>query len=128
MRSGSHVQHCRTGTLRYRHSLDYCLSQGKYVVITVQFLSIHFFVGFLQFLLGFYDDKYCNFINLTIDIALIKTKFTHWKYFWWSVCSVKHTERQFGFIQQEVSCMATVKLYLPSLTTQYTSHTLNEVL
>ena len=74
------------------------------------------------------DDKYCNFIIITIDIALIKTKATHWKYFWWSVCSVRHTERQFGLIQQEVSCMATVKLYVPSLMTLYTSHTLTEVL
>ena len=75
-----------------------------------------------------YDDKYCSFITLIIDIDLIKTTVVHWKYFSWSACSMKYTERQFGFIKQEVSCMATVKVYLPSLTPLYTSHTPNEVL
>jgi hypothetical protein len=75
-----------------------------------------------------YDHEYRNFINLTIDIDLIKTKAIHWKYLCWSACSVEYTERQFGFIKQEVSCTATVKLYLQSLTPLYTCHTLNKVL
>jgi hypothetical protein len=63
-----------------------------------------------------------------IDIDLIKRRAIHWKYLCWSARSVVHTEREFGFIKQEVSCMATVKAYLPSLTPLYTCHTLNEVL
>jgi hypothetical protein len=57
MRSGSHVQLAalRSGTLSYRqprHSV--IMDQWNGQVVMVQFLSIKFFfVGFLQFLLGF---------------------------------------------------------------------------
>jgi hypothetical protein len=74
-----------------------------------------------------YDHKYCNFITLTFDIDLIKTRAIHWKYFLWSSSSIKDTEREFGFTKRYVSCMATVKLYLPSLPPMYTCHALKNV-
>ena len=48
-------QHCGTGTLSYRQPRHFSNhgSDLKRQVIMVKFLSIIFFVGFLQFLLGF---------------------------------------------------------------------------